>query len=392
MVIFRQDSVVRRLARRAGESTLPGLILLQVMLAVPAQAHETRPAVADLTVLSDSAELTFSLTLEAPLAGIDLERLTDTNDAPEAERYDALRALAPEELAAQARTLWPDLSRQITLSVNGTPVPLRLDAVEVPQVGDVDLPRDTLLRLSAALPPGEDGVVFQAAPELGEIILRQQGAGDAAYAALLAPGEASVAIPRDAAALEEDAWTSVKRYVVQGFEHILPKGVDHILFVLGLFFCSAAFSALLWQVSAFTVAHTVTLALATFGVVTISPSIVEPLIALSIAYVALENIVFTRMSPWRPAVVFGFGLLHGLGFASVLGDLGLSPGHAALSLISFNVGVELGQLAVIAAAFLLVGWFRHKPWYRARIAIPVSALIGVIGLYWFFERIGVLGS
>ena len=91
---------------------------------------------------------------------------------------------------------------------------------------------------------------------------------------------------------------------------------------------------------------------------------------------------------WRPALIFGFGLLHGLGFASVLGELGLQPGSFLISLIGFNIGVEIGQLAVIAAAFLAVGlWFGRKPWYRQRIAIPASAVIGLVGAWWFVERV-----
>jgi hypothetical protein len=116
-------------------------------------------------------------------------------------------------------------------------------------------------------------------------------------------------------------------------------------------------------------------------------SIVEPLIAASIAFVAIENVLNDRLSRWRPFVIFGFGLLHGLGFASVLADFGLPEDQFIPALIGFNVGVELGQLAVIAMAFLAVGvWFGAKPWYRARIAIPASVAIGLVGAFWVVER------
>ena len=101
-------------------------------------------------------------------------------------------------------------------------------------------------------------------------------------------------------------------------------------------------------------------------------SIVEPLIALSIVYVAVENILTDELKPWRVYVVFGFGLLHGLGFAGVLTELELPRSEYLTALITFNVGVELGQLAVISGAFLFVGlWFRNRSWYRRRIIIPV---------------------
>ena len=116
-------------------------------------------------------------------------------------------------------------------------------------------------------------------------------------------------------------------------------------------------------------------------------SIVEPLIAASIVYVAVENIFAKGLNPWRPFVIFGFGLLHGLGFASVLGEFGLPDGQFIPALIAFNIGVELGQLTVIALAFLAVGWFARKSWYRAGIAIPASCIIAAVGAYWCIERV-----
>jgi len=176
-------------------------------------------------------------------------------------------------------------------------------------------------------------------------------------------------------------------YIYQGFVHIIPKGLDHILFVLALFLLTAKFSTLLWQVSAFTLAHTITLALGIFGVVNISADIVEPLIALSIAYVAIENIYAKKLKKWRIVVIFVFGLLHGLGFASVLLDLGLAPSQYIVSLIAFNVGVEVAQVTVLLIALLCLYRFQHKPWYRQRVIQPLSILIAIVGLYWFFERI-----
>ena len=173
-----------------------------------------------------------------------------------------------------------------------------------------------------------------------------------------------------------------------GFTHILPKGTDHILFVLGIFLLSIHIRPILMQVTAFTVAHTITLALTIYGVVSLSPRIVEPLIALSIVYVAVENILTPKLSPWRVAVVFAFGLLHGMGFAGVLAQLGLPRSEFLPALLSFNAGVELGQLAVISIAFLLIGLpFRNKSWYRKRIVIPGSIAIAAVGLFWFVQRV-----
>jgi hydrogenase/urease accessory protein HupE len=182
----------------------------------------------------------------------------------------------------------------------------------------------------------------------------------------------------------ESAWF----YLKLGFEHILPLGLDHILFVLGLFLLSPKLKTVLWQSLAFTVAHSVTLGLAIYGVISVPSAIVEPLIALSILYVALENIFITRLRPSRIGVVFIFGLIHGMGFAGALSELGLPQNAFLSSLLFFNAGVELGQLVVIALAFLFVGkWFGQKPWYRQRIVIPVSIGIAIVSLYWFIDRL-----
>ena len=110
-------------------------------------------------------------------------------------------------------------------------------------------------------------------------------------------------------------------------------------------------------------------------------------IALSIAYVAIENLVTRELKPWRPLVVFLFGLLHGMGFAGVLGELGIPERQFFAALVSFNLGVEAGQLSVLTAAFLTMGWFRGKPWYRARVTIPLSLGIAAMGLYWAATRL-----
>jgi hypothetical protein len=177
-------------------------------------------------------------------------------------------------------------------------------------------------------------------------------------------------------------------YLKLGYEHILPLGLDHILFVLSLFLLSSNLKTVLWQSLAFTVAHSVTLGLAMYKVIIISPKIVEPLIALSIAYVAFENVFVSRLRPSRIGIVFLFGLVHGLGFAGALAGLGLPSNSYLTSLLAFNVGVELGQLTVILVAYFLIGkWFGKKPYYHKYIVIPLSLVIAAISLYWFIERI-----
>lgn len=386
--MIRSVEVAPKLRRLMRMSRVLAVLAVTILSGLPGAAHETRPAVADLDVGTRQVHLSITLALEAPLAGLDLDGLTDTDASPLAETYDGLRALSAKNLAELTERDWSQLAGKIALETAGMRLALSLDAVTVPNGIPQDLPRDSVLSISADLPPGDQPLVFSWDRSLGPVVLRQIGAGADGYTVYLTQGAASDPIPRGGEAMHVTAFNSFLRYVVLGYEHIVPKGADHILFVLGLFFFSTRLRPLLVQITAFTAAHTITLALATFGILSLPPTIVEPLIALSIAYIAFENIVMQRITPWRTLVVFAFGLLHGLGFASVLGDIGLSPGHMARSLVAFNIGVELGQISVIAVAYALVGyWFGSKPWYRARIAIPASAVIGLIGLYWFVERV-----
>jgi len=182
-------------------------------------------------------------------------------------------------------------------------------------------------------------------------------------------------------------WMVIWQYVVLGFTHILPKGADHILFVIGLFLLSTRLRTVLAQVTAFTVAHSITLGLSIYGLVALPPGIVEPLIALSIAYVAIENLITRELHAWRIGVVFLFGLLHGLGFAGVLRELGLPRGEFLTALLSFNVGVEFGQISVIAAAALVTAPFARGERYRRFVVVPASLAIAAIGIYWTVTRV-----
>jgi hydrogenase/urease accessory protein HupE len=193
-----------------------------------------------------------------------------------------------------------------------------------------------------------------------------------------------LAVPERPATQLQTAW----RYLTLGFTHIVPHGLDHVLFVLGIYLLSGRARAVLLQVSAFTIAHSITLGLSLYGVVSVSSKIVEPMIAISIAYVAIENIFLAELKSRRVALVFAFGLLHGMGFAGALKDLGLPRAEFLTALLTFNAGVETGQLAVIGAAFLLFGWqCAGRRWYRSRIVVPASAAIACMAVYWTFERL-----
>ena len=348
-------------------------------------AHEVTPTIGDFSVADGTVTLNLRLNVEAFVAGIDLDGMVDTNDSDLSDSYDVLRALAPDALEPRVRDFLDNWLPQLQIEANG-PVALQVDGVVIPDIGNVELPRASVLTLSGALPDGARLLQLTWPDGAGDMVLRQQGVEEP-YTGYLEGGTTTDPIALSGGSART-GWQTFVGYIPVGFDHILPKGLDHNLFVLGLFFLSVKLAPLIWQISAFTLAHTVTLALGALGIVTIPGSIVEPLIAASIVFVAVENLFSRGLNPWRPVIVFGFGLLHGLGFASVLGEFGLPAGQFVPALIGFNIGVELGQLTVIALAFLAVGlWFGRKPWYRARIAMPASAVIACVGAYWFVERV-----
>ncbi len=367
------------------------IVMLVATVSSP-HAHEMRPTIIDVAFGDGkSIALSLSANAEAMLAGIGPEHDT-TDAAPQAARYDALRAVAPDALAADLRAFVPRLIDGIGLRIGGEAVPLTLSGIDVPPVGDTATARQTTIRLTGTAPAGEV-LDWRFDPALGASVLRLSNAGeeepfDAAY--ILAGDTAS--LPLGAVVQPRGAMQAVMEYIPIGFAHIVPKGLDHILFVIGLFLLSTRMGPLLWQVTTFTLAHSVTLALAALGIVTVSPAIVEPLIAASIVFIAVENMMTDRLGRGRLLTVFLFGLLHGLGFAGVLAEIGLPPGQFISGLIGFNIGVEIGQLAVILACYLAVGlWFSHKPWYRRWIVFPASTAIALIAAYWFIERVGLLG-
>lgn len=177
-------------------------------------------------------------------------------------------------------------------------------------------------------------------------------------------------------------------YLKLGFTHIIPEGFDHILFVAGLCLLSRKIKTILWQATAFTLAHSITLALSMKSIIVAPSAVVEPIIALSILFIAVENLLLTELKAWRIVLVFMFGLIHGMGFASALNEIGLPRNQFFLSIFSFNVGVELGQVSIIALMFglIIIPLGKVKD-YRKRVVFPLSILIGLIALYWTVQRI-----
>jgi hypothetical protein len=206
------------------------------------------------------------------------------------------------------------------------------------------------------------------------------------------------------AAAEGGAWRTLADYAVEGTWHIWI-GFDHVLFLLALLLPAVGrWQQRQWQpvprlrdalvdvlgvVTAFTVAHSITLSLAALGLVALPSRLVESVIAFSVVLAALNNLRQPRVPPRasvRIGIAFGFGLLHGFGFASVLADLGLPSGALVLALLGFNVGVELGQLAVVAVFLPLAYALRQTGFYRTGVLRVGSLLIAALAALWLVER------
>ena len=380
---------------------LTGLVLFAVAGAHEAGAHEIGTTEVRFAAHADQ---TWSASITTAPLGL-VNKLEVATGQP---RSGALEA---EALRARLTTLLPELAQQIDVTFDGvrSPAMLAISVLEMP--ADVTKPAFVVLLATGAIPPHATtatwryGLAFstyalmftvkeavKTSPVEGSHYIRSdvfEGSGTAdRFTTMWIEGdETSRPFAITTIAAPPTRIEIVEQYLGLGFVHILPRGLDHILFVLGIVLLTTKPRPLLLQVTAFTIAHSITLGLTMYGIVSLAPRIVEPLIAVSIAYVAIENVVTSELTPWRPAVVFAFGLLHGMGFAGVLRDLRLPRGELIPALVSFNVGIELAQLTIIAAAFLCIAaWHRDKVWYRSAFVVPASLVIAVTGLFWTVLR------
>ena len=350
-------------------------------------AHELSPNIADLKVEKNGVHIKFVTNLEAYLTGVDFSTRDNTKGHNNLEYYKKLRTLGETELSSVFLNNWDEFTSLFTLATEDG---RKLDRfffsfIEIEEIDNPDVPRlGTIHFFVEAF--GISSFTFKASKKLGDIILRQEGVENG-VSQYLTPGEKSVIISNDK--IERRTKVDIFfDYLLAGFYHILPEGIDHILFVMGLLFLTPKIVPLVMQISIFTLAHTITLAMSSLGLVTIAAVVVEPLIALSIVYIAYENIFRPQLTKYRIITIFLFGLLHGLGFAGVLKTFGLPKENLILALFGFNIGVELGQITLVLLGFIILTYiFKGKKRYRAYVTLPGSFLIGIFGLWWTLERI-----
>ena len=399
---------------RAGGGNAAALVLLVLLLAAGRlHAHTFTTLAADLLHEGDELSLTLGLHLLDALAIIDGKPTSSAN------------TLTTSELRAGSEVVRAYLIEHVRLRVDGRLIPgicpgYVPDLLSPPQAGDPPaeilpdrlpfllvwtLPKDTKvveIEFALLIDLVGSGVVHVNLHQgdrtqshytnLGGTVTVTL-AGKAPAPKLTKPAASEPGAPAvvgDDESDEESRLTSTSLSIMQlltlGFSHIVPEGLDHILFVICLFLLSPRLKPLLVQVTAFTLAHSVTLALAMAGIVLLPSRLVETLIALSIVVMAVENCFMREARPWRWGLVFVFGLIHGLGFAGSFSALDLQPGDFARPLILLNIGIELGQLAVVAACAALTWWAWQKPWYNRVVVYPASIAIALLATWWTIER------
>jgi hypothetical protein len=334
-------------------------MLLATLLAPPASAHQQGVSYSDVAV--ENGRVRYDLTLSThDLQDLDVDRDGAISDAEVIAQYAALRRRFEHAVVVQAGAM---------------PCPLTLqDFVQDPTGG-------VTFRMRG---PCTDEAPLRVAFQL----LAMSGSAGYDLAKIRFRGTLTehVFTREDTMVVivaGEGLGATARRFFALGVAHI-ATGYDHILFLLALLLIGGGLRALVGVVTAFTVAHSITLALATLDVVVLPSRLVESAIALSIAWVALENVLRDRShGRWR--ITFLFGLVHGFGFASILRAMHLPPQGMAVSLVAFNLGVEAGQIVVVLVAYPLIGAIQRMPRRRTIVATASSAILAV-ALYWFVER------
>lgn len=372
------------------------LIISLSVLSIQAKADVVKPALTEISVNTNgSYSIEIRISIEALLTGIN-GQFKNTTESPNSDHYDELRELQPNELRERFRLFEDEFKESVVLYLDGKEQKFDISKVDIPLPGYTKVPRTSIIILSGKIDRSVSQLVWYYPNRFGDQAVRVRQVDEKNELwhwsdwQWIKTDVKSDVFNLDEVFTKQSVWQVVKTYTISGFQHILPYGLDHILFIVGLFLFSRQLKPLIWQVTMFTIAHSVTLALAMLGFISLSAQIVEPLIALSIAYIAIENIFLQHLNKHRLAIIFVFGLLHGLGFASVLNDFGMPQEDFVKALISFNVGVEIGQLAIVLAMTLFIAhWIKNDKHYRQFIVIPLSSVIALVALYWTWERFDI---
>ena len=367
-------------ARLAGQRAVRGAILVVLFSLLPLQetaAHD--PGLSSLTIRPGTNMLEATLTL----AVRDAAQLAELD-----ENHDG--TVTQIEFARGQSQLDAAVARQVVIAVDGKVAQAKSMRSRLDQNNNVEVRLDFGATVFSRLEIQSKIITFL---PLGhrQFLQVQDSDGETIFERLLSASadRAAVQVPRTNASIATfETVHSFANFLSLGVKHILT-GYDHLLFLLGLLVVARGFLSSLNIITSFTIAHSITLAAATFNLAQIPSRIVEPLIAASIVYVGVENLLRSGVPKARRLVPFGFGLIHGFGFASVLREMGIGAGTGgvALPLLSFNVGVEIGQIMVAAVALPIIWKLRANPVFIVRWVPACSAAVVLLGSFWFVERV-----
>ncbi len=349
-----------------------------------AHADVIKPTLAEVSIYEQHIELELHTNIEALITGIGTQ-YRDSTKAPNASEYDELRKLSASALKATFTEFEPTFLERIDLSINGVSLELSQTNIAIEDVGYTQRPRAS--RITYRAPYNKIGELSWLFDEIyGDNAFRFRFVEKDEYTwqtwQYLSAG---TPIQIDLQKFQpQSRWDTFLQFITIGFKHVIPLGLDHILFVITMVLGVMSMYRALLYVSSFTLAHTLTLGLSTYDIVALSPEIIEPIIALSIVIMALDKLIFHMRSSYNGLLIFAFGLLHGLGFALMLREF--IDKHILVSLAGFNIGVELAQVVVVIVIMLI---FFMIPSERIRIWLTriIAFGIALIGLQMFLERI-----
>tara|TARA_B100000886_G_scaffold335272_1_gene292089 strand:- start:791 stop:1948 length:1158 start_codon:yes stop_codon:yes gene_type:complete len=356
-------------------------------------SHEIKPSIADFTYNENYLNFRIRLNAELILSKIDASKVSNTDSSSLSETYDKFRVLESINLEQIFQNSWDEISSNIDIKINNESKQINLIKIKVENIKNFEISRNTNVYFRVLLDNNSEQFTFKWSKNYGPIILRENNNNKSENE--LVTEYLQSGIISNQISFKENNFSNIlnsfSKFFVLGVQHIIPKGLDHILFIFGLFLFSTSLKKLITQITIFTIAHSITLIFVSLSLMKINPQIVEPIIALSIFYVGLENIFKNYIKEYlRYVIILFFGLLHGLGFALVLSDIGYRSSGLFINLISFNIGIEVAQISIVLILYLLITInFANNKNYRIYFQIPSSMLISTIGLYWFLERINI---
>ena len=352
-------------------------------------AHEIKPAIVEFNKVKNQINIVLKFNAEAFLANIDASDYKETINFSNSIKYSELRLLPGEILKEKVFESRDQIINSIFIKTSKKQLNLKLVEINVLEEKNIEKVRFTKVYLKTEIKFIETPITFSAKKIFGPLIFKNfsniDKNTDKPQSQWLKPGNQTSNL--GILQVKNNTTNFSILGIWNGILQIILYGFDHILFILGLFFFSHKLKPLLIQVTTFTIAYSITLIFGGLGYITISPLIIEVIIAASIIWIGFENLFRKKIKVSRLGVIFTFGLVHGFGFASMFKPKGLEGTDYYLNLLSFNIGIELGLLITLLPLIILIPLFNRLSWYRILIAMPASIIIALFGVEMFIDRI-----